>query len=57
MTVSPFVVLLSIAVWGWLWGAVGALLAVPLTVALTIACRHAPGLGGVAACSRAGDDD
>jgi predicted PurR-regulated permease PerM len=56
MTVSPFVVLLSIAVWGWLWGAVGALLAVPLTVALAVACRHAPGLGGVAALLAGGDD-
>jgi len=48
MSVSPFGVLLSIVVWGWLWGAVGALLAVPLTVAVVIACRHTPGARGVA---------
>jgi AI-2 transport protein TqsA len=29
---SPLVVLLSLAFWGWLWGVVGMVLAVPLTV-------------------------
>jgi predicted PurR-regulated permease PerM len=29
---SPLLVLLSLAFWGWLWGAVGMILAVPLTV-------------------------
>jgi predicted PurR-regulated permease PerM len=48
MRISPFGVLLSIVVWGWLWGAVGALLAVPLTVALVIAARHIPGAHGLA---------
>jgi AI-2 transport protein TqsA len=48
MSLSPFAVLLSIVFWGWLWGPVGALLAVPLTVALVIACRHIPGARGVA---------
>ena len=48
MSISPFGVLLSIVFWGWLWGAVGALLAVPLTVALVIASRHIRGMRGVA---------
>jgi predicted PurR-regulated permease PerM len=48
MAVSPFGVLLSIVFWGWLWGAVGALLAVPLTIAVVIACRHVPAARGVA---------
>lgn len=48
MQVSPFGVLLSIVFWGWLWGAMGALLAVPLTIAVVIACRHVPGAEGVA---------
>jgi AI-2 transport protein TqsA len=56
MSISPFGVLLSIVFWGWLWGAVGALLAVPLTVALVIACRHTPGARGVARLV-AGDDE
>jgi AI-2 transport protein TqsA len=48
MAISPFGVLFSIVFWGWLWGPVGALLAVPLTVAFVIACRHIPGARGVA---------
>jgi predicted PurR-regulated permease PerM len=48
MSLSPFGVLLSIVFWGWLWGPAGALLAVPLTVAVVIACRHIPGAHGVA---------
>ena len=54
MSLSPFGVLLSIVFWGWLWGPVGALLAVPLTVAVVIACRHIPGAHGVATVA-AGD--
>jgi len=37
---SPVVILLSITLWGWLWGVAGALLGVPMTVAATIACQH-----------------
>ena len=48
MSLSPFGVLLSIVFWGWLWGPAGALLAVPLTVGVVIACRHIPGARGVA---------
>jgi predicted PurR-regulated permease PerM len=52
MAVSPFVVLLSIVLWGWLWGPVGALLAVPMTVAVVIAARHIPGARGLATLVR-----
>jgi predicted PurR-regulated permease PerM len=37
---SPVIILLSITLWGWLWGVAGALLGVPMTVAITIACQH-----------------
>jgi predicted PurR-regulated permease PerM len=55
MAVSPFVVLLSIVLWGWLWGPVGALLAVPMTVAVVITARHIPGARGLA--TLVSDDD
>jgi predicted PurR-regulated permease PerM len=34
--VSPLLLLLALSFWGWLWGVVGLLLAVPLTVSLKI---------------------
>jgi predicted PurR-regulated permease PerM len=34
--ISPLVVMLSLVFWGWLWGAIGVLLAVPLTMSLRI---------------------
>ena len=40
VSLSPIVVLVATAFWGWLWGATGALLAVPLTVAIAGACER-----------------
>ncbi|MEJ7759585.1 MAG: AI-2E family transporter [Gemmatimonadaceae bacterium] len=40
LNVSPLVVLFSIVFWGWLWGPAGALLGVPITVAITIVTRQ-----------------
>ena len=40
LSLSPLVVLFSLAFWGWVWGIGGALLAVPLTVAAVVACRN-----------------
>ena len=40
LALSPFVVLASIVFWAWLWGAPGALLGVPLTIAVTTVARH-----------------
>lgn len=36
---SPFIILVSLSLWGWMWGLVGMLLAVPLTVVVGIVCR------------------
>jgi hypothetical protein len=41
--VSPFVILLGMLFWGWLWGPVGALLAVPILVATKIVLENTPG--------------
>lgn len=36
LNISPLILLLSIAFWGWLWGVIGMVLAVPLTTFLKI---------------------
>jgi len=39
---SPFVVLVSLLVWGWLWGFAGLILAVPMTAIIKIVCENFP---------------
>lgn len=41
LTMNPFLVFLSIAFWTWLWGPIGAFLAVPLVMTGKILIRHA----------------
>jgi predicted PurR-regulated permease PerM len=38
LTLNPVAVVAALLVWGWLWGIVGLLLAVPLLVVIKIAC-------------------
>lgn len=40
LAMSPLVVLASLLFWSWVWGIAGALLAVPLTVLVTMVCAH-----------------
>jgi predicted PurR-regulated permease PerM len=40
LSLSPFVVFISLLFWGWYWGFVGVVLSVPLTVALKIVFEH-----------------
>ncbi len=40
LSLSPFVVFVSMVFWGWMWGIVGVFLAVPLTIGLNIAFQH-----------------
>ena len=40
LRLSPFVVLVAIAFWGWLWGVAGAFVAVPVTAAAVVACAE-----------------
>lgn len=40
LVLNPVVVFLAVMFWGWLWGIVGVLLAVPITVTIKIICDH-----------------
>jgi predicted PurR-regulated permease PerM len=40
MDLNPLVVTLSLLIWGWIWGAMGLLLAVPITAAIKIVCDN-----------------
>ncbi|MFN0138451.1 MAG: AI-2E family transporter, partial [Phycisphaerae bacterium] len=40
LNVDPVLLLLSIAYWGWFWGILGLILAVPMTVCLKIALSN-----------------
>lgn len=40
LDISPFVILVSLSIWGWIWGFLGLLLAVPLTVTVKIICEN-----------------
>jgi predicted PurR-regulated permease PerM len=40
--ISPFVILVSLGLWGWLWGFAGMVLAVPMTVIIKIVCENIP---------------
>jgi predicted PurR-regulated permease PerM len=40
LVLNPLVVFLAVLFWGWIWGIVGVLIAVPLTMAFKIFCDH-----------------
>ena len=40
LTLNPFLVFLSVAFWAWMWGPLGALLAVPLLISVAVASKH-----------------
>ena len=37
---SPFIIIASLSVWGYIWGFVGLILAVPMMVTLKIVCEN-----------------
>jgi predicted PurR-regulated permease PerM len=46
LTINPFLVFLSIAFWSWMWGPVGAFLAVPILLCAMVAMRRISSTGG-----------
>jgi predicted PurR-regulated permease PerM len=48
LTLNPLVIILSLLFWGWLWGPVGALLAVPILVIAKTVCEHVERLNTLA---------
>jgi predicted PurR-regulated permease PerM len=44
LTLNPVLVIVSLFFWDWMWGVIGALLAVPLLAIAKIVCDHIPSL-------------
>jgi predicted PurR-regulated permease PerM len=47
LTLNPVMVFLSMLLWGWIWGVVGALMAVPILMTLKIFCDHIASLHAI----------
>jgi predicted PurR-regulated permease PerM len=47
-TLNPVIILLSLTLWGWMWGIVGIILAVPILAVFKIFCGHIEPLKPVA---------
>ena len=48
LNISPLVILVALAVWGYIWGLAGMFLAVPLTSIIQIVCANIPTLRPIA---------
>ncbi len=44
LQLNPLVVTISLLIWGFIWGAMGLILAVPIMAAVKIVCDHMPAL-------------
>jgi predicted PurR-regulated permease PerM len=47
LALNPVVVFTSVLFWGWVWGVMGALMAVPITASIKIVCDHIEGLAPI----------
>ena len=47
LTLNPLMIFLSMLLWGWIWGVVGALMAVPILMTLKIFCDHIESLAAI----------
>jgi len=48
LALNPVAIFVALLFWGWLWGAAGILLAVPVLVAVKVACTHIDSLKPIA---------
>ena len=46
INLNPLAIILWLMIWGWMWGILGLLLAVPMLVCVKIVCSHVEGLHG-----------
>ncbi len=49
LQLNPLAVTLSLLFWGWIWGAMGLVLAIPITAAIKIVCDHVEPMRGYGA--------
>lgn len=56
LNLHPIVIICSLIFWGWVWGLIGMILAVPMTSTLVIICESVEGLKPIAIIMRAGKE-
>ncbi|MDP2698761.1 AI-2E family transporter [Thalassospira sp.] len=47
LRINTVAIILAIAFWGWIWGFIGVLLAVPFLIVTRVLANHVAGLGGL----------
>ena len=47
LNLSPLAILVSVMFWTWLWGAIGIVLAIPITASVKVICDHVEALGPI----------
>ncbi len=47
LRINSVAIILAIAFWGWIWGFIGVLVAVPLLIVTSVFAKHVAGLGGL----------
>ena len=48
MPLNTVAILVSLLFWGWMWGIVGVIMAVPITVMIQVVCSHSERFRGIA---------